>query len=126
MMDAGVDVIMTACGGANQGVIAAAQERGKYVLYFDDDNYKLAPKVIVGCAAIYQEKAVYEKVKEAVQGNLKYGEAVIFDTKGGYLDFVDKNPLYAEAVSEPVRTEMAKMLQDVRSGKLKLDVPKYW
>lgn len=126
MMDAGVDIIMTACGGANQGVIAAAQERGKYVLYFDDDNYKLAPKVIVGCAAIYQEKAVYEKVKEAVQGKLKYGEAIIVDTKGGYLDFVDKNPLYAEAVSEPVRTEMAKMLQDVRSGKLKLDVPKYW
>jgi basic membrane lipoprotein Med (substrate-binding protein (PBP1-ABC) superfamily) len=113
-------------GGANQGVIKAAQERGRYVLYLDDDNYELAPGTIVGCAALMQDRAVYEKVKEAVEGTLKWGEAVILHTRDGYIDFVDTNPLYDQAVSEDVREEMALMLEDMRSGKVSFDVPKFW
>ncbi|KKK96459.1 hypothetical protein LCGC14_2662520, partial [marine sediment metagenome] len=33
--------------GATQGVIQAAQARGKYVLHFDDDHYEIAPGMIV-------------------------------------------------------------------------------
>ncbi len=126
MMDGGVDVIMTACGGANQGVIAAAAERGRYVLYFDDENYKLAPGTIVGCAELNQERAVYEKIVEAIKGTLPYGEAVIVNTADGYVDFADDNDLYIEAVSEDVRAQMADMLKKIRSGSLKLEITKFW
>jgi simple sugar transport system substrate-binding protein len=126
MIDAGVDVIAVAAGGANQGVIKAAQERGKYVLYLDDDHYALAPGTIVGCAALMQDRAVYEKVKEAVEGTIRWGEAVILHTRDGYVDFVDTNPMYEQAVSEDVRAEMEKMLDDMRSGKVALEVPKFW
>ena len=126
MMDAGVDVILTVAGGANQGVIKAVQERGRYVLYLDDDNYALAPGTIVGCAVLKQERVVYEKVKEAVEGTLTWGEAVILNTRDGYVDFVDSNPLYEQAVSEDVRAEMAVMLEDMRGGRISFDVPKFW
>ena len=126
MMDAGVDVILTVAGGANQGVIKAVQERGRYVLYLDDDNYALAPGTIVGCAVLKQERVVYEKVKEAVEGTLTWGEAVILNTRDGYVDFVDSNPLYEQAVSEDVRAEMAVMLEDMRGGRVSFDVPKFW
>jgi simple sugar transport system substrate-binding protein len=72
MIDAGVDVILTIAGGANQGVIKAAKEKGKYVLYFDANEYKIAPGTIVGCAVLNQEKAAYERVKAAIQGSLAF------------------------------------------------------
>jgi simple sugar transport system substrate-binding protein len=126
MIDAGVDVIMTACGGANQGVIKAAQERGKYVLYFDDEHYDLAPGTIVGCAVLRQVDVVYEQLQLAYAGQLEWGKYKILGVKEGYVDLADDNPLYREAVSEPVRNAMAKVLQDFRSGKTTLEVPKFW
>ena len=126
MFDDGVDVILTVSGGANQGVIQAAIARGKYVLYFDEDQYALAPGTIVGCAALKQEQAVYERVIEAVEGRLPYGSAVIVGVSDGYVDFVDSNPLYLEAVPLEVRDQMAIMLGKLRSGEVSLDVPLFW
>jgi len=126
MIDAGVDVIMTACGGANQGVIQAAQDRGKYVLYLDDEHYDLAPGTIAGCAVLRQERAVFERVVEAVEGRLPYGEAVIVGVSDGYVDFADANPLYEDAVSPEVREQLAVMLDKIRRGEVSLEVPKFW
>ena len=81
MIDAGADVILTIAGGANQGVIKACQERGKYVLFVDANDYKAAPGTIVGCAVLNQTKAAYERVKMAIEGTLEYGKAEIVHTK---------------------------------------------
>lgn len=131
MIDAGVDVIMTACGGANQGVIQACQERGKYVLYLDKDNYDLAPGVIIGSSALSQEQAVYENVKAAIAGELVWGEYKILGISDGYVDFVDSNPLYKSSVSADVFDAMSVFLFDVRAFfdtwlKAQLIVPEYW
>ena len=131
MIDAGVDVIMTACGGANQGVISACQERGKYVLYLDKDNYALAPGTIIGCSALAQEQAVYEHVKAAIAGELVWGEFKILGINEGYVDFVDTNPLYEASVSADVVAEMKVLLFDLRAFfatwlKAQMAVPEYW
>ncbi len=126
MMDAGVDVILTIAGGANQGVITAAQDRGRYVLYFDEDNYELAPGTIVGCASLSQERAVFENVIAAMDDSLEWGSAKILGIADGYVDFVDGNPLYREAVPSAIRAEMEEMLSAVRSGEVALEVPRYW
>ena len=126
MIDAGVDVILTICGGANQGVISAAQDRGKYVLFFDEENYELAPGTIVGCAAIMQERAVFEYVTAAMNGELDWGSAIILNTSDGYVDFVDGNPLYRESVPMVIREAMKGMLSAVRGGSVALEVPRYW
>ncbi len=131
MIDAGVDVILTACGGANQGVIQAAQDRGKYVVYADDEHYDLAPGTIVGCGVIRQTQAVYETVTKAVAGTLDWGSYEILGMSDGYVDFPDTNPLYISTVSEAVRAKMEPFLTDLRSDyttwlKSLMVVPEYW
>jgi riboflavin transport system substrate-binding protein len=122
-MDGGVDIILSISGGANQGVIKAAQERGKYVLYFDSNEYKIAPGTIVGCSILRQEKAVYEVVKKAMEGTLPFGKAEIVDARGGYVDFVQDDPLYVNNVPADVRAKQADMIKKVKAGQLKLEVP---
>ena len=123
MMDAGVDVILSIAGGAGQGIIKAAQARGRYVVYFDSNAYAIAPGTIVGCATLDQERAVYETVKKAVQGTLGFGKADVVDTKGGYVDFADKDPLYYKNVPTSVTVKMAEVMKKFRSGALTLPVP---
>jgi len=124
MFDAGVDVILVIAGGANQGAINAAKERGKYILYFDSNVYSMAPGTIVGCSVLYQEKAVYKVVSEAITGKIKYGNADVVSAADGYVDFVDDDPVYIKTVPEDVRAKMSKVVKDMRSGKLALQVPK--
>ena len=131
MIDAGVDVIATACGGANQGVIQVCQERGKYVLYLDKDDYDLAPGTIIGCSALGQEDAVYENVKAAIAGELVWGEYEILGISDGYVEFVDTNILYETAVSTEVFNAMKVLLLDLRGSgdtwlKAQMVVPEYW
>jgi riboflavin transport system substrate-binding protein len=131
MIDAGVDVIMTACGGANQGVIQAAQDRGKYVLYADDEHYDLAPGTIVGCGVIKQQEVVYQRVKDAIAGDIEWGNYEILGISDGYVDFPDANPLYISSVSDAVRNKMQVLLDDLRSSyetwlKAQMIVPEYW
>jgi len=123
MIDAGVDVILSITGGAAQGIIKAAKEKGKYVLFFDSNEYKQAPGTIIGCAVLYQEKAAYERVKAAIQGKLAWGKADIVNAKDGYVDFADADPLYTNNVPADVRGKMAAVVKKIRSGQLVLQVP---
>ena len=124
MFDSGVDVIITIAGGANQGVIKAAQERGKYVLFVDSNEYKIAPGTIVGCAVLSQTRATYERVKMAIEGTLEYGQAEIVNAKDGYVDFADQDPAYIDNVPKAVRDKMAELLRRMRSGEFALEPPK--
>ena len=126
MMDAGVDVILTICGGANQGVIAAAQDRGRYVVYMDSAAYDLAPGTIVGCSELMQERAVIEALTKAVDGELAWGESRIVNTADGYVAFVDEPSEYADAVPQDIRAALSVILEEIRTGKRNLEVPRYW
>ncbi|MBN2553236.1 MAG: BMP family ABC transporter substrate-binding protein [Spirochaetales bacterium] len=123
MIDAGVDVILTIAGGANQGVIKTCQERGKYVLLVDANDYKAAPGTVVGCALLNQSKAAYERVNMAIQGTLEFGRAEIVHTRDGYIDFADQDPLYIETVPADVRARMDDLLKRMRGGELHLEPP---
>ena len=123
MMDAGVDVILPIAGGAGQGIIKAAQERGRYVVYFDSNVYALAPGTIVGCATLDQNRAVYETLKKAMQGTLVFGNADIVDARTGFVDFADNDPLYTKNVAADVRARMTDLVKKFRSGAMTLPVP---
>jgi riboflavin transport system substrate-binding protein len=124
MMDGGVDIILSIAGGAGQGVVKAAQQRGRYVQYFDSNEYRLAPGTIIGCATLAQERAVYEVVAMAMRGTLPLGRADIVDAKGGYVSFADKDPLYLQNVAPDVRASMAGLVKKLTTGALNLPVPR--
>jgi riboflavin transport system substrate-binding protein len=123
MMDAGVDVILSIAGGAGQGIIKAAQARGRYVVYFDSNAYAIAPGTIIGCATLDQERAVTETLKKALAGTLAMGKAEVVDAKAGYVDFADKDPLYFTNVPTSVTSKMAALMKKFRGGAMSLPVP---
>jgi riboflavin transport system substrate-binding protein len=118
----GVEVVLTIAGGANQGVVAAAKQKDRKVLWFDTNGYATEPGVIVGSAVILQDKAAYGKVKSWLDGKLEFGKAEVVGLKDGFVDFVQDDPLYLKAVPEDVRKAQGAMLESVRSGSLSLPV----
>jgi riboflavin transport system substrate-binding protein len=124
MMDGGVDIVLAIAGGAGQGVVKAAQQRGRYVEYFDASVYRLAPGTIVGCATLGQERAVRETVLRAVNGTLPFGKAEVVDAREGYVSFDDTDPAYLQAVPASVRAPMAALIGRFKSGAVSLPVPR--
>jgi riboflavin transport system substrate-binding protein len=123
MFDAGVDVILPISGSANQGVIKLAQDSGRYVVIFDADDYARAPKTVLGCMVLHQEKLAYVKTKAAAEGTIKFGAADVVGMKDGYIEFLDKNQLYIDSVPAAIRAKVAALLDDIRSGKKVFTVP---
>lgn len=118
MFDEGVDIILTIAGGANQGVVSAAKEKGKYVLWYDTDGYSIEPGVILGSGIIREDIAAYEQTLLALNGELEPGSSVYVGVHEGYIDFLDEEALYLEHVPESIRNAMKKETEKLRNGSL--------
>jgi riboflavin transport system substrate-binding protein len=116
MISTGVDVILPISGGANQGVLKAAEESGIYLLWYDSNGYDKAPGTILGSTAILQEKAAYEKTKAAIEGKLVFGKAVLVGVEEGWIRFIDDDPLYLEQVPRELRERQAAAIEKLSGG----------
>jgi simple sugar transport system substrate-binding protein len=125
LFDSGAQVIFPIAGGAAQGVVTAAKDKGRKVLWFDSSAYSMEPGTIAACAMLRQEKLVYERVAQAVKGKLAYGKAEILSMKDGYVDFDDADPLYLRNIPQDIRDKMAAMLGRLRSGELSFESPTF-
>jgi riboflavin transport system substrate-binding protein len=119
----GAEAVLCVAGGANQGVLASAKQKGKMVLWFDDNGYAAAPGTVVGCAILRQDKAAYDKTKSYFAGKLDFGAPEIVGLAEGFVDFIQDDPLYLKTVPADVRKAQAAMLDSVKSGSLRLPVP---
>jgi simple sugar transport system substrate-binding protein len=115
LYDGGADIILTIAGGANQGVVSAAGERGTYVVWFDTNGYSVAPGTVIGSTAISQFKAAYEKTLMAVDGTLPFGSAELAGAGDGWITFVEDDPLYLEHVPESIREQQHRFLEKLKS-----------
>ncbi len=122
MKNDGVDIIMPISGGANQGVIAAAQEAGFYVAWFDDNGYAKAPGFVVSSAVMAQERLAYEQTKAYLAGTLVRGAASSVGLTGKYIDFVSDDPLFIQTVPQNLRDAQAALMQKLYSGEIDLPV----
>ena len=125
MFNTGVDIILTIAGGANQGVITAAENMGKYVLMYDVSSYKQAPGIIVGSTEIQQEKAAYEKIKLAITGKMLFGTGEIATVKDGWVGFDNKDSLYLKYVPQDIQNKQKAILDDLSNGLINLEMPKF-
>lgn len=123
MVAAGVDVILPICGSASQGVVKTMQEAGKYVVFFDGDEFAKAPKTILGCTVLHQEQLTYNKLKAAVDGKLPFGTADVVGMKDGYVEFLDKHPSFVDGVPASIRAKVLAVIEQIKSGKLQFKVP---
>ncbi len=122
MKSGGVDVIMPIAGGANQGVISAAQETGCYVAWFDDNGYAKAPGYVIASSSMEQKRLAKEKTTEFLNGSLSQGQSVTVGFSGGYVRFLSEDPLYISSVPEALRARMAKVIAALQAGELDLSV----
>ena len=118
MFDQGVDVILAICGGAATGIIKAAADRGKYVLWFDSNGYSLAPGVIIGCTGLAQTDLAYEKTSAAIKGKLKFGEAEFEGIAEKRVYFITDDPVFREHVDEKMIEEITSVQKKFMDGEL--------
>ncbi len=123
MISAGADVILPICGSASQGVIKSAKESGTYVVFFDGDEFARAPKTVLGCTVLHQDRLAYAKVKAALDGSLPFGKAETVGMKDGYIEFLSRHPAYVEAVPAGIRAKVDEAVARIKSGALSFDIP---
>ena len=122
MYATGSHMILPIAGGGNQGVIASARERRRFVVWYDTPGLNEAPGVVIGSTFIRLDTAAYERTLAAIEGRLEFGEAEVLGVADGYVGFVDDDPLYRRHVSEAVRSGMNAMLQKMKSREFYLEL----
>jgi simple sugar transport system substrate-binding protein len=120
MILGGAKVILCIAGGANEGVLKAASERGAKVIWFDINGYALGPGTVVGSAILHQERAAYEQTMRYLAGNLPFGSAEVVGVADGYVDFIEDDPHYLAAVSPEIRKAQGSLIERIRSRALDL------
>lgn len=120
MNNAGCDVILPICGGASQGVISAAKEKGFFITWFDSNGFSKAPGIIISSTVMHQQKMAKEVTSEFLLGKTEWGVAKTVGIKEGYIEFVQDDPLYIQVVSQEIREKMADLLASIKDGSLKL------
>ena len=120
---AGADIILPICGSASQGAVKVAQETGRYLVFFDDNEFARAPDNILGCAVLHQEDLAYRSLKAAIEGKLPFGKADVVGMKEGYIEFLNTNPAYIRNIPEAIRKKVDAAIQSIKSGQLTFQVP---
>ena len=123
MIDSGVDVFASIAGGAAQGMIRAAKERGAYVVWYNTNEYAQAPGVIVGCGLMEQKKLVMEILSDALAGKIQYGSSRTVGAKEGYLNFIDDDPFYGDSLPAGIREQFGAFMNRIRAGSVDFSVP---
>lgn len=120
MFRSGVDVVLAIAGGANQGVVSAAREADKGVIWFDSSGYDIAPGTVIGSTRIYLDRAARETTLKAIEGELPFGTAESVGIAEGYITFITDHPAYAEHLSPELRDELETHLGNLRTGAVKI------
>jgi len=120
MFDSGVDVILPIAGGANQGVVSAAKEAGKYVVWFDAPGTHLEPGTILASSLVNQEKIAFENMEAFFRGELEGGTVLSGGVKAGFVEFDDSDENYKKYIPQPLQMIQNKMVDSLKSGKVTL------
>ncbi|MGD9939044.1 MAG: BMP family ABC transporter substrate-binding protein [Clostridia bacterium] len=113
----GVEVILPIAGGAGQGVVAAARERGRSVVWFDGGGYALGPDTVIGCATLAQDELVAGRVKDILGGKVPlFGKADIVSAADGYIGFDPDGDGYRSLPAE-VRGLFETALAELKAGR---------
>jgi basic membrane lipoprotein Med (substrate-binding protein (PBP1-ABC) superfamily) len=118
----GVEVILPIAGGAGQGVLSAAKERGKAALWYESDGYALEPGVVLGSGLIHADRAARELstayATEQIPENINLGGGVA----EGYVEFITEDPNF-QALSEETKEAFTQIYKRMLNGELSLAMP---
>ncbi len=119
----GADVIFGAGGQTGSGAIQAAAEQGVFVIGVDQDEYNTTFKkgpapMLVSSALKRVDNAVFEVIKELVDGKFKGGLYVGTAANGG----VDYAPFHDAVISAEIKAKLDEIKAALADGSLKTGV----
>jgi len=123
MMDMGVDTFTAIAGGAAQGMIKTAVDRGAYIVWYNTNAYDQAPGVIVGCGTMEQKKLVTEILSDVLSGKMEYGISQTVGVKEGYIGFIFDDAHYKDSLPAPVREKFETFMEDFAAGRISYSLP---
>ena len=108
----GVDVIYVAAGGSGQGVLEAAQEQQKFIIWVDSNGNHLAPGLVLTSMTKEIPASVQRIVQEAVEGNFMAGVRYFGLADGGVNYALDEHnqPLLSDDIIATVESLKAKII----------------
>ena len=108
----GVDVIYVAAGGSGQGVLEAAQEQEKFIIWVDSNGNHLAPGIVLTSMTKEIPVSVQRIIQEATEGNFMAGIRYFGIADGGVSYAVDEHnqPLLSDDIIATVESLKAKII----------------
>jgi basic membrane protein A len=108
----GVDVIYAAAGGSGNGVLEAAQEQGKYIIWVDSNGNYLAPGIVLTSMVKELSASVERVIGETVEDNFMAGVRYLGLEDGGVSYALDEHneTLLSAEILETVESLKAKII----------------
>ena len=110
--ESGIDVIYAAAGGAGQGVLEAAQEQQKFIIWVDSNGNHLAPGIVLTSMTKEISVSVQHIIRETLKGNFTAGIRYFGLKDGGVSYAVDAHnqPLLSDDLIMTVESLKAKII----------------
>ena len=108
----GIDVIYAAAGGSGQGVLEAAQEQKKFIIWVDANGNHLAPGFVLTSMTKEIPTSVQRIIRETTEGNFMPGVRFFGIADGGVSYTVDEHnqPLLSDDIVESVELLKASII----------------
>ena len=108
----GVDVIYTAAGGSGQGVLEAAQEQQKFIIWVDSNGNHLAPGLVLTSMTKEIPTSVQRIIREIAEGNFMAGIRLFGVAEGDVSYAVDEHnqSLLSDDIIDTVESLKAKII----------------
>lgn len=108
----GVDIILAAAGASGLGVLEAAKEKEKLIIWVDSNGNHLAPGLVLTSVIKGVEMSVYETIKSAQEGSFSGGLKDYGLKKGGVEYIVDdvNRELLSDEILKQVEAFKAKII----------------
>ena len=101
-----------AAGGSGQGVLEAAQEQGKFIIWVDSNGNHLAPGIVLTSMVKELSASVERVIGEAADGNFMAGVRYLGLEDGGVSYAVDEHnqSLLSDEILETVESLKAQII----------------
>ncbi len=108
----GIDVIYVAAGGSGQGVLEAAQEQQKFIIWVDSNGNHLAPGIVLTSMTKEISASVQRIIRETAENNFTAGIRYFGLKDGGVSYALDEHnqPLLADDIITTVESLKAKII----------------
>jgi len=110
----GVDVIYTAAGGSGQGVLEAAKEAQKFIIWVDSNGNHLAPGIVLTSMAKEIPASVVRIIQETLDDNFMSGIRYFGLEDGGVYYAVDEHN--QSLLSDEIITKVESLKADIIAG----------